>query len=178
MASSQSLQTRSQRMVYLITYSRADLNRFDSRESFASAVLDTWGSVTTTRIVLYVVAREQHKTVSDNGNEYHYHMAIKLDKKCRWLIVRNALERRFGIQVNFSDTHPNYYSAYRYCIKEDEECVTSQDHPNLQEPPRTTAATSTRKSRTGQNKRSSSSKAKKKRQRLLSVYEVTQIIRR
>jgi len=139
-----STRTRSQRMVYLITYSRADLNRFDSRESFASAVLDTWSTVTSSRIVQFVVCREQHQSTSQNGNEDHYHMAIKLDKKCRWLLVRNEIEKRFGIQVHFSDKHPNYYSAYRYCIKEDREYFLSQDHPNLEEMPRTTAATSTR----------------------------------
>ena len=37
-----SLQTESQRLVYLITYSRIDATKFPTRESFSKAVLEGW----------------------------------------------------------------------------------------------------------------------------------------
>ena len=51
--------------------------------------------------------------------------------------------RRYGIKVNFS-AHANYYDAYQYCTKEDEEVFKSSDHPAMDTPPRTTAASRTR----------------------------------
>ena len=174
-----SLSTRSQRLVYLLTYSRADLERFDSRQSFASAVLDTWGTVTNSTIDHYVVCREKHAAHAqvENSNQYHYHMAIKLSRKSRWKAVRLALAQRFGIQVNFSG-HRNYYDAYSYCVKEDNEVFLSPGHPSVDEMPRTTAATSTRINAAIEHRRGSQNEGKKKkRRRMLTVYEVTHIIR-
>ncbi|KAK3753753.1 hypothetical protein QZH41_005244 [Actinostola sp. cb2023] len=101
-------------------------------------------------------------------------MALKLDKKCRWVSVRNFLDSHYNIKVNFSDSHTNYYSAYRYYVKEDSEALHSPDHPILRDIPRTTEATATRKT-------AAASKSKKKirrRKKRLSVYEVTQVIRK
>ena len=92
-----SLCGRSQRSVYLLTYSRANLEDFTTRESFAAAVIDTWSSVTTSRVDTFVVCKEKHNDADTNSNEYHYHMAVKLNKKCRWLAVRNALDRRYRV---------------------------------------------------------------------------------
>ena len=41
--------------------------------------------------------------------------------------------------VNFSNSHDNYYSAWKYVTKEDEEVLQSADHPHLwnSKPPRT-----------------------------------------
>ena len=38
-------------------------------------------------------------------NLYHFYMALKLSKSGRWLQVRNYLDEKFGIQVNFSDNY-------------------------------------------------------------------------
>ena len=40
---------------------------------------------------------------------------------------------RFGIHVNFSELHDNYYSAYRYVCKNDPNFYKSANHPDLQE---------------------------------------------
>lgn len=59
---------------------------------------------------------------------------------------------KFGISVHFSSIHSNYYSAWQYVTKEDEEYIESPGHPDLQnaQPPRTTMAcranTSTKRS--------------------------------
>ena len=55
----------------------------------------------------------------------------KLNKRRRWLKVRNYLEARHGVKVNFSDRHFNYYSAWRYTTKEDPSYVQSENHPYL-----------------------------------------------
>lgn len=166
---------RSQRLVYLLTYSRADLNEFCTRQSFATAVIYTWNTVTTSTVENFVVCKEKHKEVSDNNaNEYHYHMAVKLNRKSRWLAVRNALETRYGIKVNVSG-HANYYDAYQYCVKEDAEVFTSPNHPTMDTPPRTTAATNSRVRRATTN--DANTRGRNKRKRMLTVYEVTQIIR-
>ena len=60
-----------------------------------------------------------------------YHMAIKLYRIQRWLLVIKSLEEAHNIVVHFSGPHPNYYMAYRYITKEDEDTVHSADHPVL-----------------------------------------------
>ena len=74
-------------------------------------------------------------------NLYHYHMALKLAKR-----GRNYLDEKFGVQVNFSDNHNSYYTAYRYVTKEDREALHSSGHPDLTDAvPRTEAAITSRK---------------------------------
>ena len=101
-------------------------------------------------------------------------MAVKLDKKTRWLAVRNFIDSQHGIKVNFSDKHENYFTAYTYVVKEDADYVLSENHPDLANatarPPRTTNAT--QKHKTNSKKRVAS---KKKRKRL-AVYDVVRII--
>ena len=112
-----SLQTESQRLVYLITYSRIDGTEFPRRESFSIAVLEGWQN-RGIQVLQCVVSLEGHAdsdvSSSDVINHYHYHMAIKLSKRARWIQVRNFLDEKYGIQMNFTDKHNTYYSAYRY----------------------------------------------------------------
>ena len=81
-----SLETESQRLVYLITYSRIDATKFPTRESFSKAVLDGWQN-RGIRVLQWVVSLEGHAdsevSSSDVSNLYHYHMAIKLSKRAR-----------------------------------------------------------------------------------------------
>jgi hypothetical protein len=89
------------------------------------------------------VSEEQHQ----NGGR-HFHMAIKLNTKSRWLRARNYIDEKHGIKVNFSDHHDNYYGAYKYVTKEDAEFIVSPDHPDLSNttgPPKTSNATKKRK---------------------------------
>ena len=113
----ESLETSRQRLVYLITYSRADTAKFSSKESFSSAVVEAWQNFGI-RVIQWVACIEAHSNndcvSGDDMNLYHFHMAVKLAKKSRWLQVRNYLDEKFGIQVNFSDNHNTYYTAYRY----------------------------------------------------------------
>ena len=108
-------------------------------------------------------------------NLYHYHMAIKLEKRVRWFQVRKYLEENFGIKVNFSDNHTTYYSAYRYVMKEDNDALHSPSHPHLTDvPPQTESAVATkkRKAKTKQQRR----KSKKRGGDRLSTFDVCQLV--
>ena len=128
-----------QRIVYILTYSRADINKFPTRKSFADAVLQAW-MASGYAVEHWVVSLEEH-SMEQSGSEainrpYHYHMALKLKRRGRWIQVRKYLEKEFGIQVNFSDHHNTYYSGYRYITKEDEEPLHSEPHPYAMRPRR------------------------------------------
>ena len=71
-----------------------------------------------------------------------YHMAVKLDKNQRWLCSKSFLLERCGISVHFSPIHANYFSAWQYVTKGDEDCIQSFFHPDLSNsnPPRTNRA--------------------------------------
>ncbi len=131
---SNELDPRQVRTVYLITYSRADVRRFPTREVFSDAVLQAFGN-TSTRVLQWVCCQEQHE---DGGP--HFHMAVKLDKLQRWLTVKRDLENRHEIVVNFSAHHVNYYTAWQYVTKEDSLFIESPGHPVLGNPPNTQAA--------------------------------------
>ena len=78
---------RVQRQVYLLTYSRADLSQFPTRESFAQAVVEVWKE-NGRKILHWIVCREQHHDGDDAEYGNHYHMAAKLDAKGRWIRMK------------------------------------------------------------------------------------------
>ena len=77
-------------------------------------------------ILQWVRSMEHH---SDGG--VHYHMAVKLESRHRWLKFRNFLDSNHGIKVYFSEVHVNYYSARLYATKDDKEYIQSSNHPDL-----------------------------------------------
>ena len=146
--------SRQMRSVYLITYSQCDLGKFPTRESFANVVVNAFSDqVIVTR---WVCSREKHAEVGE-----HYHIAVKLDRNRRWLRVKSSLKASHGITVNFSSEHSNYYSAWRYVTKSDQDYVQSPDHPDLTSsaPPRTMAAT--QRKRQNKNADANANKPKK-----------------
>lgn len=171
---------RVQRTIYLITYSRADLECFNTRQSVANAICSAFETVTTSKAVQWVVCREEHEESTSENDKYHYHMAVKLNKKSRWVAVRNYLDRHHHMKVHFSDTHTNYYSAYSYCLKEDTEPLHSDGHPNLEseEAPRTSEANHSRKAKAAGKRAKAKRSTKKGKVKRLSVYDVTRVIRK
>ena len=175
------LKNSDQRIVYLVTYSRADTRKFPTRQAFAEAVLNAWAH-NSVRILHWVVSLEAHAetgadtdTESPAMNQHHFHMALKLCKKSRWLQVRNFIDREYGTQVHFSDNHNTYYGAYRYVTKEDGEALHSPQHPDLSSAPRTEPAIASRK-RTARGKSRDSTQRGKRRKRALTIFEVSQLI--
>jgi len=172
------LHPRAVRKTYLITYSQANRILFPTRESFGQkiAVLFEKGD-SKVKVVQWACCLENHQ----NGGD-HYHMAIKLSAAKRWKSVKDALAKDSGIQVNFSNKHDNYWTAYQYISKSDQNVFHSRNHPNLQSAsaPRTSecvkairkkrAMSSSTKTNDGSN-RSSSAKTKK-----LSNLDVSEFI--
>jgi len=100
-------------------------------------------------------------------------MAVKLEKRGRWLPVKIYLRDNYGIQVHFSDHHTTYCSAYTYTIKEDTDTFHSQGHPDLSTFPRTETAISLRNHK-GKDKGPAKRKRKGKEKRL-SIYDVCKV---
>ena len=77
----------------------------------------------------------------------HFHMAIKLSNTSRWQAIRKLVDNKYGIKLNFSNKHENYYTAYEYVVKEDPDFILSADHPDLSNatPPCSTNTTHQRK---------------------------------
>ena len=153
-----------QRSVFLITFSQCDASGL-TKPDFAKVIVNAWKSCHRSKVLQLVVSEEQHQ----NGGR-HFHMAIKLNTKSRWLRARNYIDVKHGIKVNFSDHHDTYYGAYKYVTKEDAEFIVSPDHPDLSNttgPPNTSNAT---------KKRKCNRKASKSKQERLSTFNVVQII--
>lgn len=154
------LNRRQARSVYLLTYSKANIERFPTRQSFCNAVLQAFSHTPATPL-RWVCSLEKH----EDGTP-HYHMAIKLDRVQRWIGVKTRLSTTNGIQVHFSNIHHNYYSAWQYTVKEDTTPLESKDHPDLSnDGPQTGQASLAR----------AQSRGKRKRERM-SAFELTEII--
>lgn len=119
--------TRSGRRQYLVTYSQADEGKFPTRESFGQMLECEFNSgVSVVKVKHWACCREPH----ENGG-FHYHCALKLTGNKKWLSVKERITTRYGIVINFSDSHDHYVSAYRYLCKHDKAVAHSTDHPNL-----------------------------------------------
>ena len=129
--------TRNARRTYLVTYSQADLVKFPDRKSFGDAVCTQFNKGTV-NVLHWACSLEPH----NNGGE-HYHVSLKLSGPKRWKCVKDNIKKTYGIVVNFSDKHDNYYSAYKYVCKSDVNVFHSKHHPELKNvgAPRTTAST-------------------------------------
>ena len=60
------------------------------------------------RILQWVVSIEAYSAPTGSSacaemNCYLFHMAVKPAKRARWLQVRNYLDEKFGIKVNFTE---------------------------------------------------------------------------
>ena len=152
------------RSVYLITFSQCDSSEL-SRVQFAELIVEAWHTCSRSKIIQWVVSLEAHE---NSGN--HFHMAIKLSSPARWLKVRNFVDDKYGIKLNFSNSHTNYYTAYEYVVKEDPNFVQSANHPDFSngKPPKTTKATCAR--------RKGPKTVKSKKRKRLAVFDVVQII--
>jgi len=173
-----SLSPRTIRTTYLITYSQADLDLFPARITFANAVVDAFDNPAgNVKVSQWVCSRESHKTTGGQ----HYHIAVKLTGQKRWLGIKRKISEEHGIEVHFSDKHDNYYTAYRYVTKEDNEFLTSTDHPDLATigSPRTKSCVSVRRKRAATNTSNGKcmeSSSSKTRERRLSNLDVGELI--
>ena len=116
------------RRTYLVTYSRADLGKFPTRQSFGEQVVAYFneGSSKVT-VEHWACCMENH----ENTSAVHFHLCLKLSGPKRWKSVKDKMTKNHGVVLNFSDGHNHYYSAYKYVTKDDPEVYLSPGHPNL-----------------------------------------------
>ena len=126
-------------------------------------IVKCFESVTTTKISQWACCKEQHKV-----NGHHFHMCILLDKLQRWLKVKNYVQQKYSIVINFSG-HTGYHTAFNYVVKEDSSFITSSNHPETVSPPKTSKATRKKAAK-------NPSKQKKLKSKRLSNVDVANII--
>ena len=125
----------------MITYSQANSEIFSTRQSFASAVVESFCiGQAKSKILHWACSKELYR---DHG--FHYHMSIKFDGNRRWLKSKEYLMKHYGVTLHFSENHNDYYTAYKYVTKNDQETLHSEGHPDLKSAsaPRTERAIST-----------------------------------
>lgn len=127
------------RRTYLVTYSKADINRFPTRESFGTMLVKHFNKEgCETKVDFWACSQEFHA-----DGDIHYHAALKLNLPKKWVSVKKAILNEEKISVHFSDHHSYYVAAYRYISKSDTEVFHSASHPNLKDiaSPKTKAST-------------------------------------
>lgn len=169
--SSSNLKEKEVRSVYLVTYSQANKEEFPRREVFARVLVESFEFIGA-NVFQWCCSEESH----ENGGK-HYHMAIKLSKIYRWNAAKRYLREHYGITVNFSSNHHNYYSAWAYVTKHDKEYIESTGHPDLANTGEPITAKASKSVQKKGKKRGRPSKAAKVTKRArLSAYEVSDIL--
>ena len=100
------------RRQYLVTYSKANITKFPSRENFTEAVVNSFTLSRKVTVQHWACCLEEN----ENTSEHHYHMCVKLSGPKRWSPVKNHLMSNHQIVVNFSESRETYYTAYK-CLK-------------------------------------------------------------
>ncbi len=168
-----SLRARDTRQVYLLMHSQADLTTFPSRQDFAEALVLVFSK---DNVIQWCCCLEDH----ENGG-MHYHVAIKLERKQRWLKIKRLLLDHFHVSVHFSSAHHNYFSAWEYVTKSDPDYLQSPGHPDLTngEPSRTdsaSVATATGRDESDSEGDETTSKNLRKRKKRMTSLQVSEII--
>lgn len=125
----QTLNARQNRRTYLITYSKADLEKVPTCQRFAEIMLQQFELGTSKKVIEYwAVSQEDH---ADGAK--HYHMSVKFSDTRRWNAIKGSTQRRHGIVLHFSSQALGYVAAYRYVAKnkQDNEVLRSPNHPDL-----------------------------------------------
>ena len=104
-------------------------------------------------------------------------MAIKLEKNQRWLAEKKKMKNDFGVTLNFSGNHSNYYCAWKYVTKQDQMYVESLGHPDLRtaSTPQTTQASQCGM-RGVKRKQENCKSGKEKKVKRLTNFEVSELL--
>ena len=137
------------RMVYLGTYTRANLEVVPSRRRFAEIVVEAFNRLKDGVVQKWACALEPHRA----DQAVHFHIAIKLDKARRYKLVVSLIKKKYGIHVHFDEWKTQYADAYRYIVKVDRDNhLLSEGHVCLLNPPRTANAMSVRRARSAERR--------------------------
>ena len=121
--------------IYLITYSKADLLIVGSREKFAQIICDEFNRNNDDVVLQWAYYVENH---TERG--VHFHMSIKLKARRQFGEVRDNLQSKYRICVNFIEWMTFYYDAFTYVVKQDPHYIKSEGHPPLDNSPLTRKA--------------------------------------
>lgn len=99
-----------QRRVFLITYSKADMSTFPTRESFSEQIVKAFGE---RFIVEWACCIEDHPTTGGK----HFHMAISFNRSLRFAPVKKYFLKTFKVSIHFKIKSLGYVAAYRYISK-------------------------------------------------------------
>ena len=111
----QSLKPRQQGRSFLITYNKANVDRFPTMMTFANALLEEIAYATPKVIITcWSCSKEKHIDGSP-----HYHFAVNFSGPNQWKPIRLYLGDTYGILVHFSVKYLDYNAAYKYIIKSD-----------------------------------------------------------
>ena len=120
---------RCTRRTYIATCSQVDKTLFPTRESFGNCVVNAFNSAPGKVVVQHwACCLEKHEKSGE-----HYHVCVKLSGPRRWKAIKIAIMNTHGAVLNFSQNHDNYYSAFKYVCKDDNDVFLSPGHPNLKE---------------------------------------------
>ena len=117
------------RRQYLITYSRTDLVKFPTRQSFGEAVVSCFHNSGKVTVDYWAYCLEER----ENTSGQYYRVCVKLSGPKRWNPLKNLLKERHNITISFTENHERYYSAFTYISKTDRNVYISPNHPDLQE---------------------------------------------
>ena len=120
------LNKRSNRRAFLITYSRANMLLFPTRQTFAEAMLAALRENGTEEPLCWACGLEEHK-----DGAQHYHLAVKFQKERKWLSAWNYMRANYHVTVNFAEKSKMYIAAYRYVTKSDPNPLLSDGHKPL-----------------------------------------------
>ena len=93
---------------YLVTYSKANMTKFPTRETFAEAVVNSFTLSGKVTVQHWACCLEEH----ENTSGQYYHMCFKLSGPKRWKPVKNHLMSNHQIIVNFSESHQTYCTEF------------------------------------------------------------------
>ena len=121
---------RVNRPTYLVRYSKTDLSKFASRESFGELVVEGFnhgpGKV---KVAYWTCCLEQ----DENASGQPYHVSVKQSGPKQWNPVKPYLAERYGICVHFSESRATYYAAFKYISKIDKNVYKSPNHADFKE---------------------------------------------
>ena len=92
--------------VYLLTYSKANVEKFPSLQSFLSVVTKFFAE-TGTEVSHWACCQEHHK-----NKDIHRHIAVNMTKVRRWKSVKEQFKSKHNINVHFSDKPLGYIAAF------------------------------------------------------------------
>ena len=93
----QSLKPHQEHRSFLITYSKANMDRFPTRITFANTVLEAIVNATPNIIITYwSCSKKKHIDGSP-----HHHFSVKSSGPNRWEPIKLYLEDTYGILVHF-----------------------------------------------------------------------------